>query len=127
MKAVATLAVTFSDRSVTSYVSSISSDGRIHLYDLSAGLNSKDFSVQPIASYDSKGSRLTSLTMAMGNSPFSQKIKQGQSEDDEAGDGSDEMEGGSQGLEDSDSMQGEMDEEGDDEDWDGIDEEESSL
>ncbi|KAG8788449.1 hypothetical protein FRC15_004424 [Serendipita sp. 397] len=51
----------------TTYVTSVSSDGRIHLYDLTDILGwtgqSDPLSVDPMAVYDTKGSRLTCVTV----------------------------------------------------------------
>jgi len=48
-------------------VSSVSSDGFVHLYDLTALVSSKQSeNVQPIGKYDTKGSRLTVCFIAEG-------------------------------------------------------------
>lgn len=60
-----------SDRSSTTIVSTISSDGKIHIYDLAELLTSGDekHQLHPAAVYDTKGSRLTCLALAEGAAP----------------------------------------------------------
>lgn len=77
MKALATLPITLPSGSKTTYLTTIGSDGKIHLYDLldfppnsdATTASSELPQVSPIATYDTKGSRLTSLTMADGLPP----------------------------------------------------------
>ncbi|KAG8893725.1 hypothetical protein FRC01_013395, partial [Tulasnella sp. 417] len=77
VKALATLPVTLPSESQTTYLTTIGSDGKIHLYDLSdlpppsnaTSVPPESFQILPIATYDTKGSRLTSLTMADGTPP----------------------------------------------------------
>lgn len=72
VKAVETLAIALphsaSDRQSTTVVSTISSDGKIRLYDMAALPSSSNGKVvlQPVAEYDTKGTRLTCLAMADG-------------------------------------------------------------
>ncbi|KAF9819344.1 hypothetical protein IEO21_02232 [Rhodonia placenta] len=72
VKAVETLAIALphfvSDRQSTTVVSTISSDGKIHLYDMAALPSSSNEKavLQPVAEYDTKGTRLTCLAMADG-------------------------------------------------------------
>ncbi|KAG8959750.1 hypothetical protein FRC03_007526 [Tulasnella sp. 419] len=70
VKALATLPVTLPNGSTTSYMSTVSSDGKILLYNL-AHLPPPTITppsplpiIQPIASYDTKGTRLTCVAMA---------------------------------------------------------------
>ncbi|KIO26535.1 hypothetical protein M407DRAFT_24256, partial [Tulasnella calospora MUT 4182] len=77
VKALATLPVTLPSEAQTTYLTTIGSDGKIHLYDLldlppSSNATSAPPDppqILPIATYDTKGSRLTSLTMADGAPP----------------------------------------------------------
>lgn len=77
VKALATLPITLPSGSQTTYLTTIGSDGKIHLYDLldfppnsdTTTASSEPPQVSPVATYDTKGSRLTSLTMADGVPP----------------------------------------------------------
>ena len=76
MKAVDTLKISLpsnpDSRSSTTIVTTISSDGKIRLYDLvslppaSTSPNQEKVQIEPITEYDTKGSRLTCLTLADG-------------------------------------------------------------
>ncbi|CCA68745.1 related to MAK11 protein (maintenance of killer toxin-encoding satellite M1 dsRNA) [Serendipita indica DSM 11827] len=76
------------------YVSTVSSDGRIHLYDMSEALSAEPGSepseIQPMASYDTNGSRLTCVVIADGGAdpaagPLQRKRKRESSEEDNDG------------------------------------------
>ena len=66
-------------RTSTTLVSTISSDGRVRLYDLAAvpevskesvdkeSVDKESVEVEPVTTYDSKGSRLTCVAMADGD------------------------------------------------------------
>ncbi|THH27404.1 hypothetical protein EUX98_g6782 [Antrodiella citrinella] len=60
-----------SSRASTALVCTISSDGGIHLYDLAAvsqdSTPNEPLQLQPVAKYDTKGSRLTCVTLAGGD------------------------------------------------------------
>jgi len=71
VKAVDTLSVALphaAPRSSTTVVSTISSDGKVRLYDMAALPESSKEKTQlePVAEYDTKGTRLTCLAMADG-------------------------------------------------------------
>lgn len=77
------------------FAATVSSDGRIHLYDLTAVLNLSDVAerepldVAPIAVYDTKGSRLTCVTITeRGEGPdqTESKKRKHSAESDEASD-----------------------------------------
>ncbi|THV02558.1 WD40 repeat-like protein [Dendrothele bispora CBS 962.96] len=105
IKAIQTLTIALppsptSNRSSTTIMSSVSSDGKIHVYDLfdlSSLVKEKDGSktvtvveIQPVAVYDTKGTRLTCLALADGEVTSipvvarNGKRKRGQSEDEDS-------------------------------------------
>lgn len=98
MKAVDTLeiaipAATIDSRTSTTVVSTISSDGKIRLYDLAvvptAGQSAEIPDIEPVAEYDTKGSRLTCMSLADGEvvlPPSSNKRKR-EGVDEERGEG----------------------------------------
>ncbi|KAJ7249567.1 WD40-repeat-containing domain protein [Mycena haematopus] len=73
VKAVATLPIALpaaSGRASTTVVCTASSDGKIHVYDLAAlpaQPGSTVLEISPVAEYDSKGTRLTCVTLADGD------------------------------------------------------------
>ncbi|KAJ6606999.1 WD40-repeat-containing domain protein [Mycena sp. CBHHK59/15] len=77
VKAVETLSIALpaaSSRGSTTIVSTVSSDGKIHIYDLAAVpapvadvAPQKILEILPVAEYDSKGTRLTCVTLADGD------------------------------------------------------------
>ncbi|TDL23704.1 WD40 repeat-like protein [Rickenella mellea] len=92
----------------TTIVSTASSDGKIHVYDLSelsdGSASTEKVELHPVAEYDTKGTRLTCCTLADGeavDSPTAEKRKR--DSDDENDDGEDDVgdneseEGGSDG------------------------------
>ncbi|KAJ7780239.1 WD40-repeat-containing domain protein [Mycena maculata] len=72
VKAVDTLRIALpagAPRKTTTVVCTVSSDGRIHVYDLAAlpaATPSSVLEIAPVAAYDSKGTRLTCVTLADG-------------------------------------------------------------
>ncbi|SJL13723.1 uncharacterized protein ARMOST_17171 [Armillaria ostoyae] len=125
VKAVQTLSIALpaSKRTSTTIVCTASSDGKIHVYDL-AGLDKTSEKVQeiePVAVYDSKGTRLTCIAVADGEAVATNAVtKKRKREEDVAGEGEDEDDewGGIQ----PDDVEGEED----DEDEGGDDDDESS-
>ena len=75
-------------RKSTVVVSTISSDGFIRLYDLAALPESfeEKTQLQPIADYDTKGTRLTCLTLAEGDETTSLNGKRKREEDEDGDD-----------------------------------------
>ncbi|KAJ7493211.1 WD40-repeat-containing domain protein [Mycena galericulata] len=73
VKAVDTLSIALpaaSGRASTTIVATVSSDGKIHVYDLAAlpaAAGSSVLEIAPVAEYDSKGTRLTCVTLADGD------------------------------------------------------------
>ncbi|KAF7371044.1 Glycosyltransferase family 39 protein [Mycena sanguinolenta] len=73
VKAVATLPIALpaaSGRASTTLVCTVSSDGKIHVYDLAAlpvQPGTTVLEISPVAEYDSKGTRLTCVTLADGD------------------------------------------------------------
>ena len=130
VKAVDTLRIALptvpnSSRTATTLVSTISSDGKVQLYDLAsvpAQSTSKDVQPQnsPVADYDTKGSRLTCLTLADGDvgGPAVANGKRKRDADDDEKDVEDE------GSEEWDSQEEEEGEEEDEEDGEDEDEDE---
>lgn len=83
----------------TTIVCTVSSDGKIHLYDMAAVPEhtgtTKPVELNPIAEYDSKGTRLTCVALADGEAvepPVNGKRKRGEEDVSASGD---EDEGGS--------------------------------
>lgn len=86
-------------------MSTIGSDGKINLYDLAvlSGSSESVSTYSPIATYDTKGSRLTSLAMAADVAPTNGKRRRGEDDSDtEEDDDDDDAEEG-EDLEESDS------------------------
>ncbi|KAL6309384.1 WD40-repeat-containing domain protein [Sparassis latifolia] len=105
VKAVDTLSVALppsvsSTRSSTTIVSTISSDGKIHIYDLAALPASSEEKIQlnPVAEYDTKGTRLTCLALADGDIENSSNATGKRKRPEEEGDqsGEDDADWGSQ-------------------------------
>ena len=76
MKAVQILRIALSsssDKPTTTIASTISSDGKIHIYDLAELPTGGDAKLQlnPVAVYDTKGTRLTCLALADGEASSS--------------------------------------------------------
>ncbi|RXK37655.1 hypothetical protein M231_05067 [Tremella mesenterica] len=69
IKSVSTLDFT-RDGIASTLLSSVSSDGLINVYDLSPVMEKSEETSQPIATYDTKGSRLTCVVMADGKKEF---------------------------------------------------------
>ncbi|KAG8836082.1 hypothetical protein FRC17_010015 [Serendipita sp. 399] len=78
----------------TTYATSVSSDGQVHLYDLTnvlaASAQSDPLAVHPLAVYDTKGSRLTCVTVTdcgdvemTSSTGLQRKRKQSEASDDE--------------------------------------------
>jgi protein MAK11 len=82
VKAVETLSIplptNYSGRNSTTIVCTVSSDGHIHVYDLASlplhPETSQTTQITPIADYDTKGTRLTCITVADGDVPSPQPI-----------------------------------------------------
>ncbi len=110
MKAVDTIHIALPEkasRKSTTLVCTISSDGKIHLYDLAALPESSTEKIQlpPVVKYDTKGTRLTCLTLADGDVAKGAAVngkrkrddeapEDGDSDDDDAGFGSPQEDGG---------------------------------
>ncbi|TFK71425.1 WD40 repeat-like protein [Pluteus cervinus] len=67
-----------SKRPYTTIVCTVSSDGKIHIYDLSRlppaqAISNSPTQIDPVSEYDSKGTRLTCLTLAEGDPSESSK------------------------------------------------------
>lgn len=101
MKAVQTLSIALppsSGRTSTTIVSTVSSDGKIHIYDmaslpstpsLSPNSPQKLIEIKPVAEYDSKGTRLTCVALADGEmegagGPVNGKRKRAEDGDEDA-------------------------------------------
>jgi len=70
VKAIDTLRLARPDGTPTTILASASSDGTIHVYDLFSlppQASEKVAELEPLARYDTKGSRLTCLTLADGD------------------------------------------------------------
>ncbi|KAF5351306.1 hypothetical protein D9758_008013 [Tetrapyrgos nigripes] len=93
IKAVQTLDIALppsSGRTSTTIVSTVSSDGNIHVYDLADLPSEKTatmIEIQPVAVYDTKQTRLTCLTLAEGEAPSGTAVggkrKRGEEDDGE--------------------------------------------
>ncbi|KAH9893158.1 WD40 repeat-like protein [Cubamyces lactineus] len=75
-------------RQSTTLVCTISSDGKVRLFDLAALPASSETKVelQPVAEYDTKGTRLTCLALADGNSGAGSTVNGKRKRDDDEGD-----------------------------------------
>ncbi|KAJ7860461.1 WD40-repeat-containing domain protein [Mycena olivaceomarginata] len=103
VKAIATLPIALppaSGRASTTVVCTASSDGKIHVYDLAAlpaQAGSTVLEMTPVAEYDSKGTRLTCVTLADGDveesGAVNGKRKRAADEEDEEEEDEDEGEG----------------------------------
>ena len=122
MKAVQTLDIALpeaSGRASTTIVCTASSDGFINIYDLAsvpvvADEPSGATKIEPVVTYDSKGTRLTCVTLADGSvdvTPIAGDAKRKRDEDDSDSDGED-------------SAQDDLGSEGEDEDDDDEEDEE---
>ncbi|CAL1714478.1 unnamed protein product [Somion occarium] len=113
-----------SSRTSTTLVSTISSDGKIRIYDLASlptvPTNGEKTQLTPVAEYDTKGSRLTCVTLADGDIAIPQaanvngKRKRGEQDKDEEGESEEEAwsaQEESEGDEDEDELEGEGEEE----------------
>ena len=97
MKAVQILRIALSsssDKPTTTIASTISSDGKIHIYDLAELPTGGDAKLQlnPVAVYDTKGTRLTCLALADGEASSSAPAhgKRKRNEDEGAEDSEDD-------------------------------------
>jgi protein MAK11 len=72
-------------RESTTIVSTISSDGKIFVYDLAAlpAETTEKLQLHPVAEYDTKGTRLTCLTVAEGRSTIVNGKRKGREEESE--------------------------------------------
>jgi protein MAK11 len=103
VKAIATLPIALppaSGRASTTVVCTASSDGKIHVYDLAAlpaQAGSTVLEMTPVAEYDSKGTRLTCVTLADGDVEESGEVngkrKRAADEEDDEEEDEDEGEG----------------------------------
>jgi len=97
-----------SGRTSTTIVCTVSSDGKIHIYDLAHVPSRADKVVEiaPVAEYDSKGTRLTCVTVGDGevlggvDGQVNRKRKREDDEEAEGGDESEEEGGFGSGWED---------------------------
>lgn len=96
----------------------VSSDGKIHVYDLAllpAVPSTQKAEIHPVAQYDSKGTRFTCITLAEGDSTQSglAGMKRGRDDadddggDDEDGDDAWSPEAAEQGISDGEGVQSE--------------------
>ncbi|KAK0501664.1 WD40-repeat-containing domain protein [Armillaria luteobubalina] len=97
IKAVQTLSIALpaSKRTSTTIVCTASSDGKIHVYDLAAldKTSEKVQEIEPVAVYDSKGTRLTCIAVADGEPAATDAVtKKRKREEDVAGEGEDQSE-----------------------------------
>ena len=134
MKAVDTLKISLpanpNSRSSTTIVTTISSDGKIRLYDLaslppasSTSPNQEKVQIEPITEYDTKGSRLTCLTLADGevadpknvNGKRKREVKDEDEDGSEESNDEEEQEEWDEGEDDSE-VEGEGEEEDEEED-----------
>ncbi len=118
VKAVQTLSIALPSHKSTTIACTVSSDGKIHVYDLGdLKKDSEEFQeLQPVAIYDSKGTRLTCVTVADGDVMENATIGKRKRKDGEESD--EEEEEGWQGLQVADE---EEEENGNEEDSDGSD------
>lgn len=122
MKAVQVLRIALppsSDRPSTTVASTISSDGKIHIYDLAELPATCDerHHLNPVAAYDTKGTRLTCLALADGEASTSSVTTNGKrkrSEDDGAEDSEDDHEEWDAPRENGTSLDGQQEEVEDD-------------
>ena len=81
----------------STFVATVSSDGRIHLYDLGnlldAPASNEPQEVLPTAAYDTKASRLTCVTITEGGEDFVESILKRKRKHDE-GDGDGDLDDG---------------------------------
>lgn len=99
-----------SSRTPTTIIATISSDGKIHLYDLasvptSAPEAGDKAQIQPVAEYDTKGTRLTCLTLAdskvnPGPVASGKRKREGDNDEENKDDDGSEEEPGWGGVED---------------------------
>ncbi|KAF9045755.1 WD40 repeat-like protein [Hymenopellis radicata] len=122
VKAVQTLSIALPSpaRRSTTIACTVSSDGKIHVYDLGdLKKDSEEFQeLQPVAVYDSKGTRLTCVTVADGDAMENAAIGKRKRKDGEESE--EEEEEGWQGLQVEDEEENENDNENE-EDSDGSD------
>lgn len=103
----------------------VSSDGKIHIYDLASvpeGPSSTPIEIHPVAEYDSKGTRLTCVTLAEadvedGVAPINGKRKRSEdgASDEDAGGSEDEGEDADNAWEDEEEEENEDEDEGEEE------------
>jgi protein MAK11 len=107
VKAIDTLRIARPDGSATTILASCSSDGTIHVYDLSSLPSSHPSSssfnpteIEPVAKYDTKGTRLTCIALADGGgdtdeveSAVGKRKREEDEEEDEEDDWKSEIEG----------------------------------
>jgi len=119
-----------SGRTSTTIVCTVSSDGKIHVYDLDhiPSRVDKVVEIAPVAEYDSKGTRLTCVTLGdgevLGGVDGQVNGKRKREDDEEGGDESVEEDGFGSGWEDEGEVGGE--EEVEDEEDAEVEEEEES-
>ncbi|KAH7910234.1 WD40-repeat-containing domain protein [Hygrophoropsis aurantiaca] len=82
-------------KSSTTIACTVSSDGKIHIYDLAMlpAVNGDKVELLPVVEYDTKGTRLTCVTIAEGEStdtPANGKRKRGEDEDESEVEGEEE-------------------------------------
>ncbi|PCH44568.1 WD40 repeat-like protein [Wolfiporia cocos MD-104 SS10] len=124
VKAVETLAIALpsasgSTQSSTTIISTISSDGKIRLYDMAAlpESNKEKLQLDPVAEYDTKGSRLTCLAMADGEAvnPAAVNGKRKRTEEGEGDSGGEDEVAGAQDSDSDDEDEHEAEEEAEEE------------
>lgn len=104
VKSIDTLSIALPNSETTTILSTVSSDGWIHVYDLSvipsSSPPSKDQTdIQPIARYDTKGTRLTCVTLADGDAEAGEVVGKRKREEDEEEDEDKDEEGWESGVE----------------------------
>ncbi|KAG7445118.1 WD40 repeat-like protein [Guyanagaster necrorhizus] len=96
VKAVQTLSIALpaSKRTATTIVCTASSDGKIHVYDLAAldKTSQKVQEIEPVAVYDSKGTRLTCIAIADGEAAVTNTVIKKRKREDDTGGSEDEDE-----------------------------------
>jgi len=87
VKAVQTLQIATelsTGRSSTTVVATVSSDGKMHVYDLARVPedSAEVAQIEPCGEYDSKGTRLTCITLAEGDAPSKEADKEQEEEEE---------------------------------------------
>ncbi len=111
------IALPASKRTSTTIVCTASSDGKIHVYDLAAldKTSQKVQEIEPVAVYDSKGTRLTCIAVADGEAVSTNAITKKRKREEDIGEGEDENDEWG-GIQPDEGEEDDEDEGGDDDD-----------